>query len=341
VKQHQFQSRHDAEWTRIASWLSVRGKRSTTDQVLLDDIDFAAAYRRLCQHYAVAQRRGYSASLLMRLRDLVHRGHVVLYRPPAPRWRRCIEFLSSEYPRLVRRYRHYFAVSATLLFLPMIGCIVLLQWRPELVHTLFDAEQLVKFEAMYDPQSAQQRLGRDSGSDMQMFGHYVMNNVSIGFRTFASGLLGAVGPVFTLMFNGVVIGAIAGHLTAIGYGEPFWRFVVGHSAPELLAIVISGAAGLLLGMALLAPGQRSRARALIEDGAVGAKLVLGVFAMLLFAAFVEAFWSSIGWMPDVVKYGSGGALWLLIGVWLWRGGRNAGPDPRRPHDPHDPDRHAG
>ena len=44
--------------------------------------------------------------------------------------------------------------------------------------------------------------------------------------------------------------------------------------------------------------------------------------MLVFAAFVEAFWSSIGWMPDSVKFSVGGLLWLLILLWLWRGGRD-------------------
>ena len=47
-----------------------------------------------------------------------------------------------------------------------------------------------------------------------------------------------------------------------------------------------------------------------------------VFAMLVVAAFIEAFWSSIGWIPAGVKFGVGGALWLLVLLWLWRGGRD-------------------
>lgn len=328
MKQHQFQRAHDAQWQAMERWLDAARSRhgaKPTGEVVLEDDAFAAAYRRLCQHYALAQRRGYSASLLIHLRDLVHRGHQVLYRPPRPRWRRSVEFIGADFPRLVRKCRAQVAISAALFFLPLVGVILVLQGWPELIHTLFDAERLAELEQMYDPASGAERIGRESGTDLVMFGHYVLNNVSIGFRTFASGLLGALGPVLILMFNGTVIGAAAGHLTAIGYGGPFWRFVVGHSAPELLGIVIAGAAGLRIGMALIAPGQRSRARALIEDGAVGARLVLGVFVMLVFAAFVEAFWSSISWMPDLVKFGAGAALWLLIGLWLWRGGRDPAP----------------
>jgi hypothetical protein len=54
---------------------------------------------------------------------------------------------------------------------------------------------------------------------------------------------------------------------------------------------------------------------------IGARLCLGVAFMLLIAAFIEAFWSSIGSLPAVVKYSVSAALWTLVLVWLWRGGR--------------------
>jgi uncharacterized membrane protein SpoIIM required for sporulation len=212
-------------------------------------------------------------------------------------------------------------VSAALFFLPVILLIVLLQYRPEVIYSIYSAAELAEYESMYDPADKTASLGRHSETDLMMFGYYIANNVSIGFRTFASGFFGGIGAIVVLILNGVMIGAVAGHLTAIGHGEPFWRFVVGHSAPELLAIVIAGGAGLQLGLALIAPGQRSRSLALVVAGLDGAKLVLGVFVMLLFAAFVEAFWSSIGWMPSAIKFTVGATLWLLILAWLGFAGR--------------------
>jgi uncharacterized membrane protein SpoIIM required for sporulation len=326
MKQDVFQQRHEADWRALDEWLKQRQRPRVKDRSLdadgvFGDLEFPAVYRRVCQHLALAQRRGYSVVLIERLQALVHRGHLVLYRPRAPRWQAVANFFGAEFPRLVRQQWRVMYLAAALLFLPMIGLIVLLQYRPELVHSIYDPAQLAQYEAMYNPATAGEKLGRESGSDMKMFGFYIMNNISIGFRTFAAGLLGGVGSMFVLVMNGVMIGAVAGHLTVIGYGGPFWRFVVGHSAPELLAIVISGGAGLQLGFALIAPGRRSRGRALVEAGVIGARLVFGVFALLLFAAFVEAFWSSMGWVPDPVKFGVGGLLWLSILLWLWRGGR--------------------
>jgi uncharacterized membrane protein SpoIIM required for sporulation len=134
-------------------------------------------------------------------------------------------------------------------------------------------------------------------------------------------LIAGVGTVLVMLFNGVGIGSVAGHLQHIGHGDPFWRFVAGHGAFELTAIVIAGGAGLQLGLKLLAPGRRRRIDALVEGGTIGAKLCLGVAFMLLVAAFIEAFWSSIGSLPAAVKYGVSGLLWTLVLLWLWRGGR--------------------
>jgi uncharacterized membrane protein SpoIIM required for sporulation len=333
MMQERFQEQHQAEWAALERWLELRARPKARERPL--DADgvpadalFPAAYRRLCQHLAIAERRGYSHVLIARLQELVQRGHQVLYRAKPPRWYAVVAFFASDFPRLVRREGRAMAIAALLLFTPMLTMIVLLDARPELVHSVFDAEQTAQYEEMFDPADDGDRLGRESGTDLKMFGYYVMNNVSIGFRTFASGLLAGVGPVLVLAMNGVMIGGVAGHLTAVGHGEPFWRFVVGHSAPELLAIVIAGGAGLQLGMALIAPGRRTRARALIESGATGARLVLGAFAMLVFAAFVEAYWSSIARMPDALRFGAGATLWLLILLWLWRGGREADAGPR-------------
>ena len=337
MKQEAFQARYGEEWQRFERWLDVYGsprrKRRAQANEIMRASEFPRALRRLCQHLALAERRDYSAQLVAHLRELAQRGHQALYRPHPPRLHAVVEFFAATFPRLVRAQWPCMAAAAALFFVPLIGVVVLLHLHPELIHAVFSQQQIAEFEAMYDPARQGARLARTADSDLAMFGYYIFNNVSIGFRSFASGVLGCVGAVFVLTLNGIVIGAVAGHLTAIGHGGPFWSFVAGHSAPELLAIAISGGAGLHVGMAVLAPGRRSRARALAEAGVTGARLVLGVFAMLVAAAFIEAYWSSIAWLPAWVKHGVGIALWLVIAAWLWRGGRDrVAPDGSEPAD---------
>ncbi|WP_363799916.1 stage II sporulation protein M [Lysobacter firmicutimachus] len=328
MRQEHFVARHEYEWREFERWLEhrsasarhARGHRREWNG--LSDDQLPERHRRLCQQLALARRRGYSAVVTDRLQQLMQRGHSVLYRTKPVHWRRAIEFLLAGFPRLVRAERHCMLAAALLFVLPLASIFVAIQIKPDLAAGLFDVQSLARFEQMYDP-AGKSDLGRTDEDDLQMFAHYIGNNVGIGFQTFASGLVAGLGTVFVLIFNGVMIGGVAGHLQAVGHGDPFWRFVAGHSAPELTAIVIAGGAGLRLGLSLIAPGQRRRIDSLIHGGRRGAKICIGVFAMLVFAAFVEAFWSSIAGVPAPVKYAVGAALWGLVGLWLLRGGRNA------------------
>lgn len=313
MKQSLFEQRHQPLWEALEHWLDGSQRQAAAaDQ-------FADHYRQLCLHLALARRRGYSPQLVLRLQGLVEQGHAELYRPPPPRWRQLPALLLAVFPRTVRRHRGAMLLAALLFWLPLLGALVLLQYRPELAGHVVDAGQLQAAERMYDPSA--ERLGRDAGSDLKMFGYYILNNISIGLRTFASGLVLGIGAIVIVLFNGIQIGTIAGHLTVTGHGGPFWQFVSGHSALELGAIVIAGGAGLQLGYRVLAPGRQGRRQALAAGGRDGAVLMAGVVAMLLGAAFIEAFWSARTSIPALGKYLFAALWWAAVPGWLLLGGR--------------------
>src|SRR5690606_39265733 len=254
MRQEQFVARHQAEWQELELWLHhrarARGAPRPGAPATVPDGEIPARYRRLCQQLALARRGGYSAPLLERLQRLMQEGHAVLYRAPPPRWRMAAQFVAGGFPRLVRSKATVMWASLALFALPLVVAGLLVLWRPELAHNVMGPEQLAQLERMYDSGDPARALGRDSGTDWRMFGHYVMNNGSIGLRMFAGRLLAGVGTVFVLVFNGLAIGTAAGYLQAVGHGGPFWRFVCTHAALELTALVIAGGAGLRLGMAL-------------------------------------------------------------------------------------------
>ncbi|RPI62080.1 MAG: stage II sporulation protein M, partial [Lysobacterales bacterium] len=126
-----------------------------------------------------------------------------------------------------------------------------------------------------------------------------------------------------LLYNGALIGAVAGYLTERGLGGTFYSFVVTHGAFELTAIALSGAAGLKLGHSLLAPGRRTRRQSLVHAARECVVIVYGVTAMLIVAAAVEAFWSSAAWIPDAVKYGVAAVCWIGVLAYLVLQGRHA------------------
>lgn len=312
MRQSPFEAAHAADWAAFEAFLDA--------QPAFEPAELPERYRRICQHLALATDRHYSPALVDRLNRLALRGHHVLYANRRRESQRALEFLLAGFPALVRREWRLVLAASLCFFAPLLGLTGLLQVYPEFVHYLLRPEQLAGFHEMYDP--AARRLGmRDADTNLLMFGFYIWNNTRIGFQTFAGGILAGIGSIWFLASNGVILGAVAGYLTGIGYRETFLSFVAGHSSWELIAIALSGAAGLRLGMAVIAPGALSRRAALVAAARPAVRIMYGAALLFLVAAFVEAFWSPITEVPFAVKLAVGIAFWLLLLAYFSLAGR--------------------
>ncbi|MEN8218418.1 MAG: stage II sporulation protein M [Pseudomonadota bacterium] len=300
MKQRTFEDSHQQQWDTLEGWLDKRKNVA----------EFPQLYRQVCQHLALARDRHYTPHLIERLNRLVLRGHQHLYQTQSRLFAKIINFIGVEFPQRVRQESLLVGLSSLLFFGSLLGMFISVQFNPNLVYSLMDSGRVLEMEAMYEPKLVGHN--RDAESDFFMFGFYIRNNISIGFQTFAGGILFCVGTLFFLIFNGLYLGCVAGHLTHIGYSVPFYSFVAGHSALELMAIVLAGAAGLKLGLALIAPGRLCRLQALRHAAAQSIFLIYGVIIMLLLAAFIEAFWSSNAAIAPEIKYTVGGLLWIIV-----------------------------
>jgi uncharacterized membrane protein SpoIIM required for sporulation len=314
MRQAAFEAAHAPDWQAFERFLDGVKPAPFALQ------EMPARYRRICQALGLAADRQYSPELVDRLNRLALRGHGVLYRNRRRDSQQVLEFVLGGFAALVRREWRLVVASAVVFFGPFFAVIAVLQAYPEFAHYLLEPEQIASFHSMYDPSNP--RLGmRPADTSLLMFGFYIWNNVRIGFQTFAGGLAAGVGTLWFLAANGVIIGAVAGYLTQIGFGDTFWSFVAGHSAPELLAIVLSGAAGLRLGLAIIAPGNASRRAALVAAAKPAVRLMYGAALMFFFAAFVEAFWSPNTALPFEAKVAAGLAGWGAFLLYFLLAGR--------------------
>jgi uncharacterized membrane protein SpoIIM required for sporulation len=162
--------------------------------------------------------------------------------------------------------------------------------------------------------------GRAAGSDAGMAGFYVLNNVGVAFRCFATGILFGLGSVFFLVYNGLTIGTVTGWVWNAGHGGNILTFMCGHAPFELTAILISGAAGMRMGYALVATSGRTRLASLRASAREIAALVVGAAVMLVIAAAVEGFWSPSS-LPAQVKWGASIVFTLGVITFLLFAGR--------------------
>lgn len=321
----QFESLYEADWKRLEDMVQqclARRRGGPDKAVAVQGEQLAALYRRACEQLALARQRAYPAYLVQRLERVTGDAHQLIYQRSQFGAAAFREFIARGFPRAVRQHRLFVLAAALLFLLPTVVVGVLVHERPDLVLSVMDAGTADMFESMYSGDTESIGRRRDVNSDWAMFGYYIRNNVGVSFQCFAGGLFLGIGSIFYLVFNGAYSGAVAGYLTERGLGHTFYAFVVTHSAFELTAIVLSGAAGLRLGCALLAPRRLTRRASLVRAGIEVAPMVYGFALMLLVAAAIEGFWSSATWLPGVVRYSVAAACWAgVLSYFIWQGRR--------------------
>ncbi len=330
MKETQFIRERQEEWSAWDRWLGTRVGRKKSASAPATAVPapqemaieaLPQAFRRLCQDLSLARDRNYSSPLIHVLHERVLAAHQRIYgarRRLAGHW---LDFIARGLPCLVRAEWRFVLAAAALFFLPLLIALLALQSYPEGIYLLVSPQGVAQFEDMYSPNSPRLGRPRAASDELSMLAFYIANNVRIDFQCFAGGIAFGLGSVFFLVYNGLAIGAVAGHLTQLGYIEPFWGFVAGHSAPELSGAVLSGAAGLKIGLALIAPGRRRRVDALKDAAAGAVRLLYGAAALTFGAAFIEALWSPQRALPFSLKIAAGVALWVALFAYLLFAGR--------------------
>ena len=318
----QFEAQYQGEWQELETLLHRSRTRGKDAPAARQAERLATLYRRVCEQLALARARCYPAYMLDRLERLTGDAHQLIYQRGEFGIGAIKRFIVADFPLTVREHARYVLIAAALLALPTVVVGLLVYHRPDLILSVVDARTAASFEHMYSPTAGSIGRLRSADTDWMMFGYYIMHNIGISFQCFAGGLLAGVGSIFFLIYNGADIGAVGGYLTQRGLGVTFYPFVVTHSAFELTAIVLAGAAGLRLGQALLIPGRRTRLDSLVAATRRCTVLLYGSTIMLIIAAAIEAFWSSAPWLPPALKYSVAAGCWLAVVGYLTLQGRS-------------------
>ena len=302
MKQKQFEAHHAALWTEVAAILDG----SQTDQRALP-----ALYRRLCQSLALCGQRGYSPTLATYLQALVTDCHRRLYGSALRRPTTLVHWMTVDFPCRVRAEWRLLLLACLAFFGVALAVGLLVWYQPHWAYSFISPAQLAEMRSMYQPGKI--NLGRGDEGDMLMFGHYIWNNVSIGFRTFAGGVFGGIPALLSLAFNGIHLGVIGAWLSKDpATTTTFWSFVITHASFEITGLLLSAVAGMRLGLALIHPGRLSRSHALYAASRLSFPIMVGAALMTALAAFFEAFWSAAASVPPNVKYAVGTLCWLLV-----------------------------
>ncbi len=229
------------------------------------------------------------------LNELAAEVHAAVYRNKKEETGRLLYFWRYEVPVAVRE-AHRELATAFIIFILALGLGVL--------STLGDADftRLILGDAYVnmtleniekgDPMAVYKKMRQ---ADMTFY--IALNNVRVTFLAFAAGLLFSVGTGLVLFYNGVMLGTFHTLFFREGLLGSSLLVVYIHGTLEILAIIVAGAAGLVLGNGLLFPGTYSRLRSFTMGAKRGLKIVVGVVPIIIVAATLEGFVTRYTGMP--------------------------------------------
>jgi uncharacterized membrane protein SpoIIM required for sporulation/uncharacterized RDD family membrane protein YckC len=304
--------------------LAERASREGLDSFASEELpDFAARYREVAADLARARTYRADETTLARLERLVAAGHNALYRDERGTWRSLANTVLVGFPAAIVEARRYVLIGALAFLLPAGAGFAVMRDRPDLAAELLPDVVLRRAEAGAERQAAGKRYVDVAEEDRPLMASGIItNNVRVATACFAGGVFLGVGSLVLLGYNGLMIGATAGHFSNAGLFGYMLEFIVGHGLLELFAIWTAGAAGFMLGRSVIVPGPIRRSDALVLSGRTAVRMVGGAAVMLLVAGLIEGFVSA-GTGGYVLRLGAGAASVAFLFLYLAKGARAA------------------
>jgi uncharacterized membrane protein SpoIIM required for sporulation len=311
-----FIDQHKTAWQRLEDLLKLLDGTSLRRLHREEVRELGRIYRRTASDLAIARAESRDPRLINYLNSLVIRAHGRIYQADAQGGARVKQFFARDFPRTFRStWRYTMVAFGAFVVFGVIGFLGT-RYDPEFselvgVPPAFRELYIDTKTHWWEDLNEANQVGASS-----IFTH----NIQVTIYTFAFGALFGVGTLFYLAYNGATIASVLALTYRAGFGNDLLAFMVGHGVIELSCIFIAGGAGLLIGSALLMPGDLSRADALKSRGKEAVRLMMGVALLLIVAGIIEGFISPAP-IPTAIKLSIGALTGLALYSYLLLAGR--------------------
>lgn len=229
------------------------------------------------------------------LNSLTARVHQSIYKSKKERKERFFRFWKYEAPLLFYKHRLKIAISFSIFFISMLMGVVSSAGDSGFVRLIMgDGYVNMTLENIDkgDPMAIYKQM-----NGVDMFLGITFNNIRVSFIAFVYGILISFGTGWVLMSNGIMLGAFQYffHIHHLLFESILVIWI--HGTLEISAIIIAGAAGLVLGNSILFPGTYSRRQSFIIGSKEGLKIIVSLVPIFITAGFLESFVTRFTGMP--------------------------------------------
>lgn len=313
-----FRAEREGDWIafdRLLTRLEKKGAKALSSDELLQ---LPLLYRATLSSLSIARATILDKALLDHLEALSMRGYFLVYGVRETRMSRLVRFLRYDWPAAVRAVWKETLVIALVMLLGVLTSWSLVAGNPEWYFNFVPEEMSGGRDPRASVEYLRSTLGHggengETASGLHVFATYLFtHNSRVSILSFALGFAFGVPTMMLEYYQGISLGAMLAVFAGKGLGVDFGGWLAIHGTTELFAAVLSGAAGLRIGTAVVFPGARGRLQAASDAGRTAGKVMVGVILMLLIAGLLEGFGRQLV-TGTAMRYGVGA---LMLSFWL-------------------------
>lgn len=286
-----FLQKNADEWRRIESLIEINSTFNTDE---LTDL-----YLRLTDDLAYARTFFPNSKTTRYLNVLTTRIHQKIYRTNKEKLARFKTFWFYELPLIFFKQRARLLTAFIIFGLAVLIGAISAANNIEFVRTILGdnyVNMTLENIKNNDPMAVYKKM-----NSFDMFLGITFNNIYVSFMAFTAGLLVSFGTAYILLQNGIMLGAFQYFFYEHGLLETAALTIWLHGTLEIAAIIVAGAAGIVMGNAILFPGTYSRRQSFYAAARSGMKMIIGLVPVFTLAGFIEGFVTRLTQMPVAIK----------------------------------------
>lgn len=278
----QFVKQHRDEWKELEQFVTTLQKRSSS-LTGANINQFYRLYQKSAQHLSYCQTYFPKEDVTQYLNGLVAKSHNLLYKDQMSSFQQIRYFFSTKFIGLLLEQWKAVVIAMILFTFGALGSFISVMNDPLHLYSILPGQ----IANNVDPE----QLGKNAGAvDASLMSASIMtNNIQVAIFAFAGGVTFGFITVYLLIYNGIILGALAALFWHYGKSYDFWAYIVPHGMIELTAIFIAGGAGLLMGYKLLVPGEYTRGFQLKQQAKRSVQMMLGTIPLFVIAGVIEGF----------------------------------------------------
>jgi len=298
-------------WERLSGLLNRASAGGVRQLTRAEIRETALLYRQAASDLSTLRQDSTARTYTEHVNQLLARAHHIIYSGRRASFLKILLFLRDDYPATVQRQIRYVLLSLVILLSGSLLGSVLTLARPQFMRHMLGPAMVETIE--------RHEMWTHSivGIEPVASSLIMTNNLSVCFVAFGGGVIFGLGPLYSMFFNGLLLGVIGVACQQHGMSVSLWSFVAPHGSLELPSIILAGAAGLRLGRGVLFPGLYRWRDSIALAGVESTRLVAGIIPLLVIAGTLEGFFSPSA-APIWLKFTVGGSLFVLLLLWLFR-----------------------